>query len=233
MIVGRGQGIGFAVPSAMVKRVASQLLKAGRVSRSWLGVAVQDLSPELAAAMHVPAASGALVNNVAAGGPAQRANLRAGDIIASVGGHPVRDGHELVREALLHEVGQPVPLGIVRGGQHYATSVTMSEPTGAPVDAVPAQRLATPNQGLGLVVRDLAPQQAAQAGLPAKPLPIITQIAAVRTADREGLRVNDVIVEANGVVDPTSAQVAEMAKGGAVLLRVRRGDAYYYAALAE
>jgi S1-C subfamily serine protease len=233
MIVGRGQGIGFAVPSAMVQRVASQLLKSGHVSRSWLGVAVQDLSPELAAAMHVPAASGALVNNVAAGGPAQRANLRAGDIIAAVGGRTVHDGHELVREALSHEVGQPVQLEIVRGGQRYASNVTMSERPEAPVEPVPAQRLATPNQGLGLVVRDLAPQQAAQAGLPAKPLPIVTQVVAGSTADREGLRVNDVIVEANGIVEPTSAQVADMAKSGSILVRVRRGDAYYYAALTK
>jgi Do/DeqQ family serine protease len=233
MIVGRGQGIGFAVPSAMVERVATQLLKTGHVSRSWLGVAVQDLSPELAAAMHVPAGSGALVNNVAAGGPAQRANLRAGDIIAAVGGRPVHDGHELVREALSHEVGHPVQLEIVRAGQHYSSNVTMSERPEAPVELVPAQRLATPNQGLGLVVRDLAPQQAAQAGFPAKPLPIVTEVAAGSTADREGLRVNDIIVEANGMVEPTSAQVADMAKRGSVLLRVRRGDAYYYAALTK
>ncbi|MGA2449113.1 MAG: trypsin-like peptidase domain-containing protein [Polyangiaceae bacterium] len=233
MIVGRGQGIGFAVPSAMVERVASQLLKTGHVSRSWLGVAVQDLSPELAAAMHVPASSGALVNNVAVGGPAQRANLRAGDIIAAVGGRAVHDGHELVREAFSHEVGKAVELEIVRGGQHYATSVTLSERPEPPVEAVPAQRLATPNQGLGLVVRDLPPQQAAQVGLPAKPIPVVTQVAAGSTADREGLRVNDIIVEANGVAEPTSAQVADMAKSGNILVRVRRGDAYYYAALTK
>jgi hypothetical protein len=58
-------------------------------------------------------------------------------------------------------------------------------------------------------------------------------VAAGSTADREGLRVNDLIVEANGVVEPTSAQVADMAKNGSLLLRVRRGDAYYYAALTK
>jgi S1-C subfamily serine protease len=145
----------------------------------------------------------------------------------------VHDGHELVREAFSHEVGKAVELEIVRGGQHYATSVTLSERPEPPVEAVPAQRLATPNQGLGLVVRDLPPQQAAQVGLPAKPIPVVTQVAAGSTADREGLRVNDIIVEANGVAEPTSAQVADMAKSGNILVRVRRGDAYYYAALTK
>jgi len=233
MIVGRGQGIGFAVPSGMVKHVASQLLKNGHVSRSWLGVGVQDLSPELAAALHVPPASGALVNNVAAGGPAARANVRAGDIVAAVGGRAVHDGHELIREAISHEIGQPVQLEIVRGGQHYATTVTMSERPEAPVDPVPAQRLAASRPGLGIVVRDLSPQQAAQAGLPSRPIPVVTQVVPGSSADRQGLHVNDIIVEANGVVDPTSGQIADMAKAGDLLLRVRRGDAYYFAALAK
>ncbi len=84
---------------------------------------------------------------------------------------------------------------------------------------------------MGLVVRDLAPEQAAQMGLPPKPLPALTQVAPGSAADREGLRVGDVIVEANGTADPTSAQVAEFAKSGSLLLRVKRGDAFFYAAL--
>ena len=78
MIVGRGQGIGFAVPSNLAQRVAGQILKTGHVSRAWLGVSVQDVTPEIATAMHLSPGAGALVNNVAADGPAFKANLRAG-----------------------------------------------------------------------------------------------------------------------------------------------------------
>src|SRR5580693_8971670 len=70
MIVGRGQGIGFAVPSSIALRVADQIIKTGRVSRPWLGISVQDVTPEIAAAMHVTAGAGALVNNIAPDGPA-------------------------------------------------------------------------------------------------------------------------------------------------------------------
>jgi Do/DeqQ family serine protease len=231
MIVGRGQGIGFAVPSNMAQRVANQILKTGHVSRAWLGVAVQDVTPELATAMHLTPGAGALVNNVAPDGPAHRANMRPGDIIATVAGHAVHDGHDLVRETIAHEVGQSVQLEIVRGGQHYGAAVTLSERPERPVEPAPVQQQAAPHQGMGLIVRDLGPQQAAQMNLPAKPLPIVTQVAAGSAADRAGLRVGDVIVEANGTADPTSAQVADLARAGALVLRVKRNDAYFYAAL--
>jgi Do/DeqQ family serine protease len=231
MIVGRGQGIGFAVPSNMAQRVANQILKAGRVSRAWLGLGVQDLTPELAAAMRLPPEAGALVNNVAPEGPAYKANLRPGDVIAAVAGHAVHDGHDLVRETIAREVGQPVDLEIVRGGQHYGARVVLSERPEPAIEPAPVQQQVAPHQGMGLVVRDLPPQQAQQMNLPAKPFPVVTQVSPGSAADRSGIRTGDVIVEANGQQDPTSAQVAEDGRSGALLLRVKRGDSYFYAAL--
>jgi S1-C subfamily serine protease len=73
--------------------------------------------------------------------------------------------------------------------------------------------------------------QATQMGLPARATPIVTQVSPGSVADHEGLRVGDVIVEANGTADPTSAQVADAARGGSLLVRVKRGDAFFYAAL--
>ncbi len=231
MIVGRGQGIGFAVPSNIAQRVAAQILKTGRVSRAWLGVSVQDVTPEIAAAMHLTPGVGALVNNVAADGPAFKANLRPADVIAVVAGHPLHDGHDLIRETISREVGQSVQLEIIRGGQHYGASVTLSERPERPVEETPLQQQTSPHQGMGLIVRDLAPEQAAQMNLPSRSLPVLTQVAPGSSADRAGLRVGDVIVEANGTANANSAQVAEFAKSGALLLRVKREDAYFYAAL--
>ena len=84
---------------------------------------------------------------------------------------------------------------------------------------------------MGLVVRDLPPQQAQAMNLPAKPFPVVTQVTPGSAADRAGMRAGDVVVEANGQQDPTSAQVAEDARSGALLLRVKREDSYFYAAL--
>ncbi|HEY8038805.1 MAG TPA: trypsin-like peptidase domain-containing protein [Polyangiaceae bacterium] len=231
MIVGRGQGIGFAVPSNMAQQVAAQILKTGRVTRAWLGVGVQDLTPDLASALKTSLGAGALVTSVAEGGPAFRANVRPGDIIASVGGHAVHDGHDLVRETIALQVGQQAALEIVRGGNHYGATAMLSERPEQQVSAVPAQLPVQPRQGLGLVVRDLAPSQAAQLGLGSKSLPVVTQVVGGSSADRAGLKVGDVIVECNGAADPTSAGVADAAKTGTLVLRVKRGDAWFFAAL--
>jgi Do/DeqQ family serine protease len=231
MIVGRGQGIGFAVPSNIAGRVADQILKSGHVSRAWLGVAVQDISPELAGALKINSGAGALVNNVATDGPAFKANIRPGDVIASVGGHPIHDGHDLIHETISREVGQPLELEIVRSGQHYGTTVTLVERAEAPTEPAPAQQQASPQRGMGVVVRDLTRQQAAQMNLPAKSLPAVTQVWPGSPADRAGIRVGDIIVEANGSQEPTSNQVAEMARSGLLLLRLKRRDSFFYAAL--
>ncbi len=106
MIVGRGQGIGFAVPSNMAKRVAEQILRTGRVQRPWTGLGTQDLSPEIAVELNLAAGSGALVNQVVPGSPAHQARLQPGDIVASVEGKRVNDAQDFMREILVHEVGQ-------------------------------------------------------------------------------------------------------------------------------
>jgi S1-C subfamily serine protease len=89
-----------------------------------------------------------------------------------------------------------------------------------------------PQAGLGLSVRAITAQQAAQLGVPSKPLPIVTSIAPGSSADRAGLKPGDVIVEADGINEPTAAQLADAAKDGHLLVRVRRGrDATFYAAM--
>jgi S1-C subfamily serine protease len=231
MIVGRGQGIGFAVPSSMAQRVGAQLLKGGHVSRPWLGVAVQDVTPELAAAMQIPGGFGALVNSVADGGPASKANMRPGDVIATLAGHEVHDAHGLIRDTINLQTGQALALEIIRGGKRYGTTITLSERPEAPLDPTPQQQSPSTRQGMGLIVRDLSAPQAAQMALPAKPLPVVTQVAPGSPADRAGLRPGDVILEANGASEPTSAQMADLARSGSLLLRAKRGEAYFYTAL--
>jgi S1-C subfamily serine protease len=231
MIVGRGAGIGFAVPASMAQRAASQILKTGHVQRAWLGVGIQDLSPELAAAMKLDPRAGVLVSSVNADGPSYKANLRPGDVIAAVAGKPVHDGHELIRETISHEVGQSVILEITRGGQKYGASVVLAARPEPAVPPAPVQQQQVPHPGMGLSVRDLQPQQAAQMGLAKKPLAIVTQVQPGSAADRAGLRPGDVIIEADGVQEPTSAQLQEQARDGALLLRISRGDTFFYAAL--
>jgi len=231
MIVGRGSGIGFAVPSNLVRRAAEQILKTGKVERAWIGVGTQDLTPELAGALKVDPRAGALVNSVSEGGPARKAQVKPGDIIASVAGKPVHDAHDLTREIIAHDVGQQLQIEVVRDGKHYGTQVQLAARPEQPIPPVPVQQQGLPQPGLGLSVRDLPPQQAAQLGLPSKALPLITQVSPGSAADRAGLKPGDVIVEVDGTADPNAAQVQQSATDGQLLLRVRRRDASFYAAL--
>lgn len=231
MIVGKGTGIGFAVPSNLARRAAEQILKTGHVQRSWIGVGIQDLTPELAGAMKVDSRAGVLVNSITEGGPAHKANIKPGDIIGAVAGKKVLDGRELVREVISHEVGQTVQLEIVRGGKKYGTNMTLSARPEAKIAPLPVQQQGVPQAGLGLSVRDLTPQQSAQLRLGSRPLPIVTTITPGSSADRAGLKPGDVIVEADGIQQPNSGQLAEAAKDGSLLVRVRRRSASFYAAM--
>jgi serine protease Do len=231
MIVGRGSGIGFAVPSAIARRAAEQILKTGKVERAWIGVGIQDLTPDLAALMKLDPRSGALVNAVTEGGPAQKAQIHAGDVLASVAGKPVHDGRELIRELMAHEVGQNVQVEVVRAGHHYGTSVMLVARPEPPVPALPVQQQSAPQQGLGLGVRDLSPQQASSIGLPARALPIVSTVVPGSAADRAGLKPGDVVVEVDGIGYPTAQQLQQSAADGQLLLRLHRQDKDFYAAL--
>jgi len=230
MIVGKGAGIGFAVPSALARRAAEQILRTGKVERAWIGAGIQDLTPELAAAFKLEPRAGALVNSVADGSPAQKAQIHPGDVLASVGGKPVHDQRELIRELIAHDVGQSVQVEVVRKGQHYGTSVTLAARPEPPVPALPVQQQGVPQQGLGLGVRELTPQQAASVGLPARSLPLVSTVSPGSPTDRAGLKAGDVIIEADGIAYPTAQQLQEQAADGQLVLRVqRRGKAFYTA----
>jgi serine protease Do len=231
MIVGKGQGVGFAIPSALARRAAEQILRTGHVERAWIGAGVQDLTPELAAAFKLDPRAGALVNAVSEGGPAQKAQIHPGDVLASVGGRQVHDGRELIRELLAHEVGQNVQVEVIRNGQHYGTMVALVARPEPPVPPLPVQQQGSSQQGLGLGVRELSPQQAASMGLPARSLPLVSSVVSGSPADRAGLRSGDVIVEVDGTPLPTAQQLQQAAADGQLLLRVQRGGKAFYAAM--
>jgi len=231
MVVGKGSGVGFAVPSSLARKAAEQILRTGKVTRAWIGVGVQSLSPDVAAVMKVDLHAGALVNAVTPGGPSDKAQIRPGDILASVGGHPVHDDRELIQEVLTHEVGQTIQVEVVRSGQHYGTMVALVARPEADVAALPVQQQNAPQTGLGLGVRPLTPAQSAQLGLPARELTLVSTAVPGSAADRAGLRPGDIIVEADGTTYPTPQQLEQAAADGQLLLRVHRRDKDFYTAL--
>jgi S1-C subfamily serine protease len=195
-------------------------------------VGVQDVGPELAPELQVEPGAGALVNSVSDGGPGARAQLRPGDVVATVDGKRIHDAQDLSRELLVHEVGHSVDLEVLRGGRRYATNVELEAHPEPPLPLAPVQRQTNrPSQDLGLALLDLSPDRSLELGLPQRSFAMISQVSPGSPADRAGLRVGDVVVEADGAVDPNAAQVRLAGTDGHMLIRIRRRDAAFYAAV--
>src|SRR6185312_14208834 len=121
-IVSSGQGIGFAIPINMAREIVTQLISRGKVVRGWLGVAIQDLTPELAASLGVKEA-GALVADVMKDGPASSAGLRPGDVILEFGGSAIKDVPDLQKRVAAVEPGRAAPVTVMREKKTVTLSI--------------------------------------------------------------------------------------------------------------
>ncbi len=237
MIIGRGAGIGFAVSSELARRVATQILEHGRVRRPWIGVSFQELTPELAAAFSLGdrGRSGALIADVVRDGPAARAGLRSGDVVTGVDGEPVREGRDLLRAVLRHDVGARVRLEVMRAGRRTHVVLTTQERPGARNQdgAVSAPRMQpTENRGPadGMSLSALDGEQRRRLGSDGA---LVADVSPGSDADRAGIRRGDVILEADGEAVRQPAQVGSALRDGRALLRVRRGENTFYTVLAD
>src|SRR6184192_199598 len=158
-IVAAGQGIGFSIPINQAREVMRQLIASGRVVRGWLGIAIQDVTDELAGTFGVR--EGVLVAEVVKGGPAEAAGVRQGDVIVELNGAPIKEVPELQRRVAAVAPGQPVRLKVIRERKPVALSVTVTEmPAEEPVLAG-----APDEESWGLGVEPLSGEAAAQLGL--------------------------------------------------------------------
>src|SRR5881409_3269575 len=140
-IVATGQGIGFAIPANMVKRVTGQLIDRGKVTRGWIGIAMEPLTSELAQALGLHDTQGAVVARVYPGGPAAAAGLRKNDVVRLFEGTPVEDYHHLQRLSADAEVGKTITLGVVRSRERRTLELRIAEaPERAADTTVPSQQ---------------------------------------------------------------------------------------------
>ncbi|MBB5691656.1 Do family serine endopeptidase [Roseomonas alkaliterrae] len=143
-------GIGFAVPSRMAQSVVAQLREHGAVRRGWLGVSLQPMDAEMAAALGTAEAKGALINAVEPGSPAARAGLRAGDVVTAIDGRAVETPRDLAAGVADVPPGRTATLAILRDGASTEARVEIGS---HPANAVPAAKPGQPALGLGLAPR--------------------------------------------------------------------------------
>jgi Do/DeqQ family serine protease len=140
-ILATGQGIGFAIPANMAKRVTTQLIDRGKVTRGWIGVSLEPLTEELAQSRGLDNTHGAIVARVLPGSPAEGAGLQQNDIIVKFGGVAVDDYHHLMRLSSEAEPGKTVPLEIIRTRQRKTVQLKIAE---SPDTSAPAAPTAPP-----------------------------------------------------------------------------------------
>ena len=126
-IIASGQGIGFAIPINMAKKVIDDLIKRGKVTRGWLGVGIQPLTPELAKSLGLSLEEGVLINRVMPKSPAEAAGLKEGDVITSVDGKKITDSRQLQRMVAELEVGRVIELGLLRDGKPLRVKLKVGE----------------------------------------------------------------------------------------------------------
>ncbi len=231
-IVATGQGIGFAIPSNMAKAIIPQLKQKGKVTRGYIGVSIQNVTPEIAQAFGLKEPRGALVGNVVPGGPAAAAGIKRGDIIVAFDGRDVKNMSELSRLVAGTPVGKSVAVKVMRNGKEIDTNLTVTE--------LAEEKVASRNKnegakGLGIMVDNITPGWVNKFRLKDRTGVVVTGIAPDGPAAEAGIQPGDIIKEVNnrplkGLKDYRDA-MAKSEKAGQVLLLLKRGDQTFYVTL--
>lgn len=225
---GGNNGIGFAIPINMARKIVEQIKNDGEVTRAWLGVVIQDLSPELAEYYSIESEKGVLVTQIYKGDPAERAGIRANDIITEVDGEKVSSSRELSRKIANLVVGDQVPITIVRNGKEETISVRLARR----VDSDSQVKLGGNQSGnLGLQVIELTPETSKQLGFHEEEKGVlVTQVKPGGKGALAGIRKGDIIKEVNHIPVNTPEAVKKEVKkvaapGDHVNLLIKRANA--------
>ncbi len=234
------QGIGFAVPSNMVQSVMTQLIKKGKVTRGWLGVTIQNLSPELAKEFGLKRAAGALVTEIFKGSPAEKANLKRGDVLLSVNGKNINNVESLRNLIAQSKVGSTAKLNILRDGKNIVIDVTIAEflkevvqaMTQEPEEELPQEE----NEFAGFSVMSLTKNIAKQLDISKNERGVvIVKVEPFSVSEEAGLKKGDVIQEINKKkIDNLSdfnKVLKNIREGDTVLLFVNRNGSKFYITL--
>jgi len=227
-------GIGFAVPSTMAKTVIDSLINKGKVVRGWLGITIQEVSPELAKQFGLKDAHGALVSDILEGSPAEKAGVKRGDVITEIDKRPVENASQLRNLVAQLEVGARAQLKVIRDKKEKVLEVTIGEQPKDLGKAGGRSEEESQSEGVlaGLSVHDLTPEFARRFGLNEEEGVVVTKVEQGSVAEDGGVQRGDVILEINrqAIHNTRDFQkiAREVGKGDSVLLLInRQGQALF------
>ncbi len=227
-IIPGGQGLGFAIPSNMAKSVTTQLREKGKVVRGWIGVSIQTVTPEMARSFGLKEPKGALIAEVAAGGPADKGGIKQGDIIVSFDGRDVKSANDLPRLVAETPVGKEVNVTVFRNGKEVPLKIKVEELT--------AERIASqsqiPAQSFGMKVDNLTPRWQQQFGIGDKRGVIVVGVEQGSMAEDSGIQAGDIIKEVNHKpvrnLQDFKVAMATVEQGQSVLFLLQRGKETFF-----
>ena len=186
------EGIGFTIPSNIALHVSKQLIERGKVERGWLGISIQDLTPDLAKSVHVETMKGALVVDVVKGGPAERGGLKKNDVVIAYQGKEISDSGMFRNEVANTPIGSEAKVTVLRDGKKVELTIKVGNlEESTKVLAVYVK------DRLGAEVRAISSKEAEKYGLEANQGVAITQLEATGPLRKAGFEVGDMILEVN------------------------------------
>jgi serine protease Do len=217
-------GIGFAIPVNLVKNLVPELETKGSVTRGWLGVSLQPVTPGLSRALGLEKARGALVGDVTAQGPAQKAGIKRGDVIIGYDGKEVDESTSLPGLVAGTPVGKTVAVEVIRDGKAKKLNVGIGRLDDQTAAVNPKQEKAE----WGLAMQNIAPEERRQMGLSANEGVLVQAVKPGSPAANAGLQAGDVILQVNQApvssVQAVRDQVAKVRADKPLLLLLRRAD---------
>ncbi len=238
---GGNVGIGFAIPSNVVKNIAEQLVRTGSVSRGLLGILLQPISADMAEALGLPARRGALVGNVNRGSAAEKAGIKEGDVIIEFQDTPVRDSRHLQQLVAAQPPGTTVRIKVLRDGRERTLNARLDDMNSLDTAAVqngseqPGEVRGGVGRIAGMEITTLDRRMAEQLGLPRGTTGVtVVSIEQGSSAEQAGLQTGDVILVANGraIARPEDLiSIANNSDRNAIMIRVARGGQQFFVAL--
>lgn len=228
IITGGGGGIGFAIPVNIVKSVVAQLRDSGKVTRGYLGVRFQPLTADLAKSFGLDSEKGALIASVEKDTPAEKAGLKAGDIILEYDGKPISQGNELPRLVAVTPIDKRVRMVVYRDGSRQDVYVRVGKLKDGENVASATVTGGSGNDKIGLTVQELTKELATRLGIKEGKGLVVSEVKAGSPAEEVGVMAGAVIIEINGqrpeTIEKYSAVLAGLKKGDVVRLLLKRPD---------
>jgi len=225
------QGIGFAIPVNMVKTIMKDLVEKGKVTRGWLGVVIQDITPDLAKSFNVTVTEGVLVSEIQENSPAKEAGFERGDIVVEYDGKSIRDVNHLRNIVAQTEIGKKVKAKVLREGKEKELIVKIGE---QPADLFAAAPGAAPaGKDLGMTVQNLTKELAKSLGIEEDSGVIVSEVQPGSPAAMSEIREGDLIKEVNRKKISNVAEFKKALNEGdkekGILMLVKRGEFSRYA----